>query len=358
MVSHHTNEAQIQPEGTEQPKAVARKFRFKSYLQNIALAGATFLFCFVVLEIALRLCGFGNLEIYSADPVLYWRLKPKQDCFTKVDHKPVHINSLGTRGPEFSIAKPANTIRILSLGDSKTFGWGLTEAEAYSALVEGQLRQYLGSGKKVEVINAGVNAWSFPQMFNYLRTDGLSYQPDIVLLADANLWTQFSEQNSPEFVKKFMWRVRIKNFLRRLAIYHYVVEYQLQAFYEHARQKFVPIDPKQDELFKEQQQKDPDAFFRDYIERICSLSLSNHVKPVLLFIPTTLQLEEKADSQVLRAKKRVAAKFGVPLVDLTPELKPEGKSLYLDADTVHLNVRGNVIVANKLYPVLTNIVTQ
>jgi hypothetical protein len=193
---------------------------------------------------------------------------------------------MGTRGSEFSITKPANTIRILSLGDSKTFGWGMTEEEAYGAAVERQLQEYLGSGKKVEVINAGVNAWSYPQMFNYLRTYGLSYQPDIVLLADANLWTQFSEQNSPEFVKKFMWRVRIKNLLRRFATYHYIVEYQLQAFYEHTRQKFVPIDPKQDELFKEQQQKDPDAFFRDYIERICSLSLSNHIKPVLLFIPT------------------------------------------------------------------------
>ncbi len=343
---------------SEQSSSTVKPSRFKALLQNLVLAGVVFLFCFLALEIVLRFCGFGNLEIYAADPVLYWRLKPNQDCFTKVDHKPVHINSLGTRGPEFSITKPANTIRILSLGDSKTFGWGMTEAEAYSALVEQHLQKYLGSRKKVEVINAGVNAWSYPQMYNYLRVFGLTYQPDIVLLADANLWTQFSEQNSADFVKKFMWRVRIKNFLRRFATYHYIVEYQLQAFYEHTRQKFVPIDPKQDELFKEQQQKDPDAFFRDYIERICSLSLSNHIKPVLLFIPTTLQLEEKADSPVLRAKKQVAAKFNVPLVDLTADLKPEGKSLYLDADTAHLNVRGNVIVANKLYPVLTNIVAQ
>jgi len=179
-----------------------------------------------------------------------------------------------------------------------------------------------------------------------------------VMLADANLWTQFSERTSPEFVRKFMWRVRIKNFLRRFATYHYIIEYQLQAFYERTRQKFVPIDPKQDQLFKEEQQKDPDAFFRDYIERICSLSLSNHIKPVLLYIPTTEQLEVTADSPVLRAKKQVASRFGVPLVDLTPDLKPEGSNLYLEADIAHLNVRGNVIVANKLYAVLTNIVAQ
>ncbi len=351
------SETGIQQETTVQEQK-AKKTRLAGFLQNMALAGVTFLFCFAALEIALRICGFGNLEIYSPDPVLYWRLKPNQDCFTKIDRKPVHINSLGTRGPEFSITKPADTVRILSLGDSKTFGWGMSEAETYNGVLAGRLQELLGSRKKVEIINAGVNAWSFAQIFHYLRLYGLSYQPDIVLIADANLWTQFSENNSPEFVRKFMWRVRIKNFLRRFATYHYIIEYQLQAFYDRTRQKFVPIDPKQDELFKEQQQKDPDAFFRDYIERACSLSLSNHIKPVLLYIPTTLQLEDKADSPVLRAKKQVAVKYGVPLVDLTENLKAEGKSLYLDADIAHLNVRGNVMVANKLYPVLTNIVAQ
>jgi hypothetical protein len=358
-MSNNSSEAQIQPAPSPgQSKAPAKKSWVRGILQNMVLAGVTFLFCFVALEIVLRLRGFGKLEIYVADPVLYWRLKPNQDCFTKVDHKPVHINSLGTRGPEFSITKPANTVRILSLGDSKTFGWGMREEEAYGALLERQLQDHLGSRKKVEVINAGVNAWSYAQMFNYLRLYGLKYQPDLVLLADANLWTQFSEQTSPEFVKKFLWRVRIKNFLRRFATYHYIIEYQLQAFYERTRQKFVPIDPKQDELFQEQQQKDPDAFFRDYVERVCALSLSNQIKPVLLYIPTTEQLEAVADSPVLRAKKQVAAKFGIPLVDLTSDLKPEGKNLYMDADIAHLNERGNVIVANKLYSVLTNIVAQ
>jgi lysophospholipase L1-like esterase len=356
-MSNNSSESEIQPGQTVQPPK-RKKSRFAGFLQNMGLAGVTFLFCFVAVEIALRLCGFGNLEIYAADPVLYWRLKPNQNCYTKIDHKPVHINSLATRGPEFSITKPANTIRILSLGDSKTFGWGMSEAETYNRVLEKRLQDYLGSRKKIEIINAGVNAWSYAQIFHYLRLYGLSYQPDIVLIADANLWTQFSEKNSPEFVKKFMWRVRLKNFLRRFATYHYIVEYQLQALYDRTRQKFVPIDPRQDELFKEQQQKDPDAFFRDYIERACSLSLSNHIKPVLLYIPTTLQLEDKADSPVLRAKKQVAAKYGVPLVDLTEDLKPEGKSLYLDADIAHLNVRGNVMVANQLYPVLTNIVAQ
>src|SRR5436190_6774826 len=117
-MSNNFSEAPVQP-STEQSKRRVKKSRLKAVLQNLTLAAVTFLFCFVALEMVLRFCGFGNLEIYVADPVLYWRLKPNQNCFTKVGHKPVHINSLGRRGEEFSVPKPANTVRILSLGDSK-----------------------------------------------------------------------------------------------------------------------------------------------------------------------------------------------------------------------------------------------
>src|SRR5437016_4633166 len=138
--------------------------RLKTWLQNLALMMGSFFLCFVLLEGSLRLAGYGNVEIYEPDEKLYWKLKPNQDCYTKIDHKPVHINSHGTRGLEFQTAKPANTIRILSLGDSKTFGWGLSEPESYSGLLENMLQKHVDAGKKVEVINAGVNAWSYSQM--------------------------------------------------------------------------------------------------------------------------------------------------------------------------------------------------
>src|SRR5438093_6601489 len=133
--------------------------RLKRILQNLAISGVSLLLCVTLLEVILRLNGYGNLEIYEPDPVLYWKLKPNQNCYTKIDHKPVHINSHGTRGPEFQIEKPPNTFRILSLGDSRTFGWGLSEAETYSARLRELLQKQVGQPQTVEVINAGVNAW-------------------------------------------------------------------------------------------------------------------------------------------------------------------------------------------------------
>jgi|GEM_PF-748183 lysophospholipase L1-like esterase len=343
------NDSSESPNQEPARPATPKVSRLKRWLQRLALMGGTFLLCVAICEFALRLAGYGNVEIYESDPVLYWKLKPNQDCVTKIDRKPVHINSRGTRGPEFRVPKPANTLRILSLGDSRTFGWGLTEAEAYSGRLQALLQERAGPGTNVEVINAGVNAWSYPQMHLYFRDHGLKFQPDVVVLAGANLWTQFSEQNSPEFVKSFMNRVRLKNFLRRFALYHYVVEYKLKEVYERQRTKFIPVDPSQDALFKEQQQKDPDAFFRKHIEGLCGLALSNRVQPLLLFIPTLDQLSATNSSNVLLAKTQVSRRLQVPLLDLTSDLKPRGIELYMEADPVHLNAAGNEIIAQRLF---------
>jgi len=45
-------------------------------------------------------------------------------------------NSFGLRSPEVAVPKPAGTFRILSLGDSRTFGWGLADEATYSRRLE------------------------------------------------------------------------------------------------------------------------------------------------------------------------------------------------------------------------------
>jgi lysophospholipase L1-like esterase len=59
-------------------------------------------------------------------------------------------------------------------------------------------------------------------------------------------------------------------------------------------------------------------------------------------------------SVVRKVKQQIHEQLGVPLVDVTPGLEPQGKELYLDADSVHLNALGNAIVAERLHEVLTN----
>jgi lysophospholipase L1-like esterase len=327
---------------------------FRRLLQNLALSAVSLLLCFTVLEVALRLCGYGNVEIYEPDPLLYWKLKPNQNCYTKVDRKPVHINSLGTRGPEFVPTKPPDVIRVLCLGDSRTFGWGLSESETYCGMLQHLMGNHATDGRKVEVINAGVNAWSYPQMQAYFREVGVHYHPDFVVLEGANYWTQFSDKNSPEFVRKFLTRVRLKNLLRRSAIYHYFVEVKLREFYARYRTKFIPVDPEQDSLFRDQQQTDPDGLFRDAIESLCRLARSNNITPVLLHLPTLDELSSTNQSRDFKIKSAVSDRLKVPLLDLRAELRSGGKALYLEADPVHPNAEGNRIIAQRLLDAMNN----
>lgn len=348
--------ASEQPDGSSRPGAAAASAGAKParrrgrgrLLPKLMLAGASFAIFLGLAEVVLRLAGFGNVEIYEPDRRLFWRLKPNQDCFTKVDHKPVHINSRGVRGAEFAMPKPPGTIRILSVGDSKTFGWGMSETETYARRLEALLQPQAPAGTRVEVINAGVNAWSYPQIKVFLQEHGMAWQPDYVLLADANLWTQFSEDSDPAFVDQMLSRVRLKNMLRRSAIYHFVIEVQLAQVYARYRTKFIPIDPKQDQLFKEAQKSDPDAVFKQAIEDVCRLAVTNRARPVLMYIPILTDLEAGTETNVQKAKREIAQRLGVPFVDFTGDLKAEGGAVYLDADPVHLNVKGNEIVARRL----------
>jgi lysophospholipase L1-like esterase len=77
-----------------------------------------------------------------------------------------------TTGPErlrngpFTLQPQPGVFRILALGDSTTFGWGVAQEQAWPAQLEAVLR---ARGVAVEVINAGVPATDLRAMDAYLR---------------------------------------------------------------------------------------------------------------------------------------------------------------------------------------------
>lgn len=93
----------------------------------------------------------------------------------------VKINSAGFRGPQIEMKKPQNTYRILMLGDSELFSFLLFEEEALPRQLEGLL-----NGKshalKFEVINSGVEGYNTFQELALLKTKGLLYSPDLVVM--------------------------------------------------------------------------------------------------------------------------------------------------------------------------------
>ncbi len=137
-----------------------------------------------ILEIVVRMIEPREVMRYfysQDDNVLHHRFKPNAVGRYKTTEfdTDYQINSLGLRDKEYSLQKPANTFRILMVGDSFTEGDGVFSHETFSKRLEEKLQQV---GKKFEVINAGVGSYSSLLEFLYLKNYGLQLQPDLVIL--------------------------------------------------------------------------------------------------------------------------------------------------------------------------------
>ena len=157
----------------------------------LVLALVYFVLALVLAEAGLRVFGgappsepagsFWNNNV----PETGWSLKPGAEgryynAMSEYD-QPIRINEMGLRSPDgIGYAKPAGVYRILVLGDSYVEALQVSLAESFPQ----QLAQKLaGAGLQVEVVNAGVSGWGTDQQLLWLRSEGVKYAPDLVLLA-------------------------------------------------------------------------------------------------------------------------------------------------------------------------------
>jgi lysophospholipase L1-like esterase len=115
-----------------------------------------------------------DMPFLMDDPLLLWRVRPHLD----LDSPGMRLttNASGLRAPERA---PKSGLRVLSLGESSTWGYMVQAADTYSA----QLEALLGArGLPTEVVNAGQPAWSSWQSAAFLETEGAAWEPDAVLV--------------------------------------------------------------------------------------------------------------------------------------------------------------------------------
>jgi len=116
-------------------------------------------------------------QSFLYDRLLGWRNIPGRKSTTF--GQPLTINSRGLRGPEYPFEKPAGTRRILVLGDSYTWGYGVADEELFTKLLEEKL---VADGRAFEVLNCGVSGWGTDQEYLFFREEGTRYSPDVVVL--------------------------------------------------------------------------------------------------------------------------------------------------------------------------------
>jgi len=124
-----------------------------------------------------------RFTLYQPDGTLDYVHRPDWEAVQQNEEFLVaaHTNALGLRGPAVEPEKPPGVYRVLVVGDSFAFGWGVEDEEALPARLA-ELMEVPPGAERVEVLNAGVAGWSAPHYWLFLRERGFALDPDLVLL--------------------------------------------------------------------------------------------------------------------------------------------------------------------------------
>jgi len=320
-------------------------------LPSIGLLVLAGLLPILLLDFGLRPFVDPKTSVFVEDPELGWRMRP--DAVGEWGGVEVRVNRRGLRGPAVEDRKPPGVRRLLFLGDSVTFGFGVAEVdEVFPSRVGRSLEEALG--KNVEVVNAGVGGYSPWQELAFLEREGLRYAPDLVVIGfvlnDVTEKLALVRYGGSErgWQLARTARSRLDHWLSRSALA------------TAARESFAVLRFGRDVRLGAQAAEmgavrrlvtDPASFERawritlDNVRRIVLSARERGIPSLLVIFPYAFQLE--APGELSGPQRRLvgfANGLGVLAVDLLPTLAALGaEAAFLDGS--HLSVEGHSRVA-------------
>jgi hypothetical protein len=136
------------------------------------------------LEPLLTLAGAADDQIQDVDAVTGWSpMVNRSFAWRKEWYCRSRFNSLGLRGPERTISKPADTLRVAILGCSLTEALQVPHDKTFASDLEKQLDKTLSAPRKIEVINFGVSGYNLGQEYLRLHDFASKFSPDLVIVA-------------------------------------------------------------------------------------------------------------------------------------------------------------------------------
>ncbi len=292
------------------------------------------------IEFALRSVGWPqvtaafehNEPFWTVDPDLRRKSFPHKEEKT---HFSVSTNRDGLRFPLHEIDKPEGIIRLMTLGCSTTFGWGVDNEMSYPAQLEERIHE---SGfSELEVINAGQPGYtSFQGMWLWDRILR-DYVPDIVLVGyvvqDARKasYTDQSQailQGDHRYLKNhFLYRSKMYLALRSM-LGHFQIRAKERKSQDEGGIHRVPTEN-----------------FAANITKIVKEIQSVGAQPVLFGFPLEREGYTKEHRSVMRA---TAASLGVKHLDLQSKMEQASREdiLYFERDRGHANAKGNTKIAH------------
>lgn len=346
--------------------------KFSNLISGIVISLISLLFFLSLGELICRLKykpqKIESNDIFEYDKDKIYKLKKNTNGYFA--GKPFSTNSLGMRDYEILIEKPVDTIRILALGDSVTFGHGVTLNETFAKQLEKQLSKKIKT-PSFNVINAGTPGNSTFQEYYDLKKL-LKLKPDIIILqftlndiGEKYQFTRYGGENVLDYHK-----VEDMFFLHRFLI-------QRSAFYlfykdivNNIRFGFSCKEDKKKKEIKDEIYKAKNLVYKfddpkiekawrensKWMQKIVDLCKKEQIDLVLLVSPFKFQLYLSESLDYPQKKlESFSRENDVSYLDLLPLIRKEIKegddkgwyNYFLDDD--HYNPNGHSYVSDLLY---------
>ncbi|MEK6901422.1 MAG: hypothetical protein AABX37_03710, partial [Nanoarchaeota archaeon] len=154
-----------------------------SLILNIFLLVGTILVFIILLELSLRLFYPMKISATEPDALLGFRNIPQWEGYyrnaqflqTEYFVKTTH-NSLGLNNKELDIQPLSEQNVILIVGDSFTYGAGVSQEQAFPQITQKLL------GEQYTVINAGTPGYDLSQYLAFIKQKSSFYHPDMIVI--------------------------------------------------------------------------------------------------------------------------------------------------------------------------------
>ncbi|OGW83294.1 MAG: hypothetical protein A2Z83_04610 [Omnitrophica bacterium GWA2_52_8] len=298
--------------------------------------------------------------------VLGWYPQPDKTARleTPLIHQEIHTNAAGFRGERnYAENKNSGGPRILAVGDSFTFGFGVADSETFSRRLEER-------NPALEVLNAGVPGYGIDQVLMLYREIGRKYHPDVVLVdvfpemgwratraftaggyakpffkltAQGELELQnvpvpkpyaMTQGQFPNLFQHSFWQAVLKKSM----LYQWIRARLLRL----SRNVYL-IDPDLSDEWK---------ISRKILSQLLREIRKDGAEPVLVMIPPEYWVRSPEKNQPRRSMLRFAKREHVPVVDLTTAFYEAGKKSsvedYYIRDDWHWTAKGHALAAAEI----------
>jgi len=346
-------------------------------LGNLLLVGAAALVCVVLGEAALRLSGQSAYQPYvivsspfiRADAHLGWANLEGYSGNTERNGSPIFAqhNSFGARGPDYSAAPATGVRRVLLLGDSYAWGYGVDQWQTASAMMDRQ-------DPALEVINMGVNGYSTDQQLLLFEKMGPTLRADIVvLLAFSNdmmgntVAANFASRPKPHFIlRQGELELRPRAPLGVGGTIHvagtsHSALYQTAAFTLRTARVFpFPLirsgAHEAAAAWHDEPIAAPDPLMAALISRLRAAIENTGGALVVVAAVNQGQIQKNTDAAFRETLARICLELAIPYLDISPSFQqelrrnPEAR-LRLEHDD-HWNARAHQVVASAMHEFL------